>query len=141
MFSMTTIASSTTSPVASVSPKRVSVLIEKPKSFTKAKVPSSETGMVMAGMSVDRSVCRKRKMVAMTRTMACRSVTTTSLIDALTGAVVSKAVSQTSPGGNSLASLAMAASTFFFTSSALEPGSCWMPRPTARLPLQRDSCE
>ena len=54
MFSMTTIASSTTRPVARVIPNSVSVLIEKPKSFTNAKVPISATGMVIAGISVVR---------------------------------------------------------------------------------------
>ncbi len=49
MFSITTIASSTTIPVASTIPKRVRVLMEKLKSLTKAKVPISETGMVMVG--------------------------------------------------------------------------------------------
>ena len=47
MFSITTIASSTTSPVASVIPNSVRVLIEKPSNFTKAKVPMSETGVAM----------------------------------------------------------------------------------------------
>ena len=59
MFSMTTMASSTTRPVARVSPNKVSVLMEKPNSLTKAKVPTRETGMVIAGMSVERSVWRK----------------------------------------------------------------------------------
>ena len=53
-FSMTTMASSTTRPVARVIPKSVRVLIEKPKSLTKAKVPMSETGIVIAGISVLR---------------------------------------------------------------------------------------
>src|SRR5271169_5980976 len=61
-FSITTIASSTTRPVASVIPKSVSELIEKPKILMKAKVPMRETGMVMAGMTVARQSCRKRKM-------------------------------------------------------------------------------
>src|SRR5215212_4982405 len=39
MFSITTIASSTTRPVASVMPNRVSVLIENPNNFTNAYVP------------------------------------------------------------------------------------------------------
>ena len=69
-FSMTTMASSTTSPVASVMPKSVSELMEKPKSLMKAKVPISETGMVTAGMMVARQSSRKRKMTAMTMTMA-----------------------------------------------------------------------
>ena len=50
MFSSTTIASSTTKPVASVRPKSVSVLIEKPSSFITANVPISETGIVIDGI-------------------------------------------------------------------------------------------
>ena len=69
-FSMTTMASSTTSPVARVMPKRVSELMEKPKILMKAKVPMSETGMVTAGMMVARQSCRKRKMTMMTMMMA-----------------------------------------------------------------------
>ena len=58
-FSITTIASSTTSPVASVMPNSVSVLIEKPSNLTKTNVPTSETGMVIAGMNVLRQSCKK----------------------------------------------------------------------------------
>ena len=61
MFSITTMASSTTSPVARVMPNRVSVLTENPSSLTKAKVPISETGMVTAGMMVLRQSCEKNK--------------------------------------------------------------------------------
>ena len=84
MFSMTTIASSTTSPVASVSPNSVSVLIEKPSTFIKKNVPSSETGIVSAGISVVRQSCKNRKMTRTTRAIAIKSVMTTSLIDSLT---------------------------------------------------------
>ena len=66
MFSITTIASSTTSPVASVMPKSVSVLIEKPNSLTNANVPMSDTGIVIAGISVVRQFCRNRNMTTMT---------------------------------------------------------------------------
>ena len=58
-FSMTTMASSTTSPVASVMPNKVSVLIEKPSSLMKMKVPISDTGIAIAGMNVLRQSCRK----------------------------------------------------------------------------------
>src|SRR5208282_1681076 len=57
-FSITTMASSTTNPVASVIPNSVSVLIENPKSFTKINVPINETGIVTAGMIVLRHSCR-----------------------------------------------------------------------------------
>src|ERR1700712_426154 len=69
-FSITTMASSTTSPVASVMPKSVSELMEKPKALIKANVPMSDTGIVTAGMIVDRQSCRKRKITAMTMMMA-----------------------------------------------------------------------
>src|ERR1700742_2505772 len=59
-FSMTTIASSTTSPVASVIPNSVSVLIENPNSLTKMKVPISETGIVIAGINVLRQSCKNK---------------------------------------------------------------------------------
>src|SRR3972149_1621801 len=80
MFSITTIASSTTRPVASTMPKRVSVLIEKPSSFTKAKVPISETGIVAAGMSVARQSSRNRNITRITSAIAPPSVISTSRI-------------------------------------------------------------
>ena len=49
-FSTTTIASSTTIPMASTSPNRVRLLSEKPNSFITAKVPMSDTGIAMIGM-------------------------------------------------------------------------------------------
>jgi len=56
MFSITTIASSTTMPVASTIANRVSVLIENPITFANAKTPISETGIVSAGISVARQL-------------------------------------------------------------------------------------
>src|ERR1700748_2464382 len=60
-FSMTTIASSTTNPVASVIPKSVSVLIESPNAVMKMNVPTNDTGMVIAGISVLRQSCKNKK--------------------------------------------------------------------------------
>ncbi len=89
-FSMTTIASSTTRPVASVMPNMVSELMENPNTLMKAKVPMSETGMVMAGMMVARQSSRKKKMTTITMTMASPRVTITSLMESPTTVVVSK---------------------------------------------------
>src|SRR5438128_765303 len=58
-FSITTIASSTTSPVASVMPNSVNVLTENPNAFTKINVPTSDTGIVIAGMNVLLQSCKK----------------------------------------------------------------------------------
>ena len=100
MFSITTIASSTTRPVASVMPNSVSVLIENPNSFTNAKVPMSETGIVIVGMSVVRQFWRNRNMTRTTRPMASISVVTTSRIDSDTTVVVSNAILTWSPAEN-----------------------------------------
>ena len=56
MFSMTTIASSTTMPVARTMAKSVSVLIEKPIRWTNANAPINETGSVSVGISVARQL-------------------------------------------------------------------------------------
>src|SRR5713101_4466097 len=98
-FSITTIASSTTSPVANVMPNNVSVLIENPSNFTKMNVPISDTGIVTAGMKVLRQSCRKTKITMMTSAIAWSSVTSTSLIDCPITVVVSKATAYFNPGG------------------------------------------
>src|SRR5205807_10503188 len=97
---MTTMASSTTRPVARVIPKRVSELIEKPKILIKANVPMSDTGIVTAGIMVARQSSRKKKITTMTMTTASSSVVTTSLTESPTTVVVSKAITYFMPGGN-----------------------------------------
>ena len=141
MFSMTTMASSTTIPVASTMPNRVRVLIEKPNSFTKAKVPMSETGMVMAGMSVLRQFWRKRNITSTTSTMASPRVTSTSLMDSRTTPTLSKASRHSSPGGKFRSSRAISAITPWKTSSALAEGRSWMPMPEASRPMKRRFAE
>ena len=49
-FSTTTIASSTTMPIASTSPNSDSLLSEKPSAAMAAKVPISDTGIATSGM-------------------------------------------------------------------------------------------
>ena len=68
--SITTMASSTTRPVASTNPSSVSWLIEKPNTFRKAKVPISEIGMARLGTTVARQFCRNRNRITSTSTMA-----------------------------------------------------------------------
>ncbi len=131
MFSITTIASSTTSPVARVRPKSVRVLIEKPSSLTRAKVPTSDTGMVIAGMSVVRQSCRKMKITRMTNRIACTSVISTSRIDSPTTVVVSKATVPLRPGGKRCARRSSSVLIALSTSSALALGSWKTAKPTA----------
>src|SRR5208282_4668735 len=85
-------------PVGSVSPKSVSVLMENPSSFTNAKVPTSETGMVTAGISVLRHSWRNTKITMRTRRIASRSVRRTSRMDSETTVVVSNATAYFNPG-------------------------------------------
>ncbi len=55
MFSTTTMASSTTRPVASTSASSVRMLIEKPATHIADSVPTSAIGTVIAGMKVTRT--------------------------------------------------------------------------------------
>ncbi len=57
--STTTIASSTTSPIANTRPKSESVLSENPNRGKNMKVPTSATGTARSGISVERKPCKK----------------------------------------------------------------------------------
>ena len=87
--STTTIASSTTMPMASTRPNIDSVFTEKPSSGKKMNVPMSETGTVSSGMIVARKFCRKMKTTIVTRTIASMNVWTIDSIEASTAGVVS----------------------------------------------------
>ena len=91
--STTTIASSTTRPIASTRPNSDRVLIEKPSNGKNAKVPTSETGTASSGIKVARQPCRKMKTTMMTRMSASKSVLTISLIPSVTASVVSSEIS------------------------------------------------
>ncbi|MCY1297896.1 hypothetical protein D9M70_473500 [compost metagenome] len=88
-FSTTTIASSTTMPIASTRPKRLSALIEKPKTYITAKVPTIETGTATSGMIEARQVCRKMMTTSTTSAIASSRVWITDSIEARTNWVVS----------------------------------------------------
>src|ERR1700756_3423418 len=133
-FSITTMVSSTTSPVASVIPNIVSELMENPKILINAKVPTNETGMVIAGMIVARQSSKKRKMTTITIMMASPSVVTTSRIESPTTVVVSNGITYCSPGGKVLASLSSAALASVSTWRALALLNCCTPTPMASWP-------
>ena len=81
-FSITTIASSTTMPIASTMPNSVSMLIEKPSASMPMKVPTIDTGTASTGISVARRLCRNTNTTSTTSTTASKNVCTTSVIDA-----------------------------------------------------------
>ncbi len=137
MFSITTIASSTTSPVASTMPNSVKVLMENPSNLINANVPIRETGIVTAGISVLRQSCRNRNITIITKMTASTSVFNTSLIESPTNVVESNAMAYFKPGGKRCESRTNSALTALSTSSALAVGSCEMPMPTPSYPLNR----
>ena len=80
-FSTTTMASSTTMPMARISPRSVNMLSEKPKMSMNPNVPMSEMGTATTGISVARQLCRERKTTKMTKARASKSVLYTSWMD------------------------------------------------------------
>ncbi len=86
-FSTTTMASSTTMPMASTRPKSDSVLSEKPRPSMIAKVPISDTGTATSGMIDARQVCRNTTTTMTTSRMASSRVCATALIDSRTNIV------------------------------------------------------
>ena len=88
-FSTTTMASSTSSPIDSTRPNRVSTLMLKCAAARMPNVPSSTTGTAIAGIRVARQLCRKTNITMTTRKMASIRVCTTSRTDSLMKAVAS----------------------------------------------------
>ena len=90
-FSTTTIASSTSRPIASTRLNMVSMLMENPATAITPNVPSSTTGTASVGISVARKFCRKISITRNTSPTAMISVMATSSIAVLTNGVVSSA--------------------------------------------------
>ena len=72
--STTTMASSTTMPIASTIANRVDRLTVKPSAHMPAKAPMMVTGTVVAGTSIARQSCRKIRITISTSTAASISV-------------------------------------------------------------------
>ena len=79
--STTTIASSTTMPMASTSPKSVRLFRLKPTTAMAAKVPTMATGTAMSGMIDARQPCRNTSTTSATRITASRKDLNTSPTD------------------------------------------------------------
>lgn len=92
MFSVTTIPSSTTSPVASTIPSKVRMLIEKPARYMMKKVAMSEIGISISGRRAIFQLRKKKKMTSTTRENAINSVSSTSSRERRTFRVLSISV-------------------------------------------------
>ncbi len=77
-FSTTTMASSTTMPMASTSPHREILLRLNPKAAMTAKVPTNETGTATSGISAARQFCKNNSTTRATRAMASNRALNTS---------------------------------------------------------------
>lgn len=80
-FSTTTMASSTTMPIASIRPNSVSILSEKPKISITPNVPISDIGTAIIGISVARQFCNDRNTTSITSNKASKKVRYTWWID------------------------------------------------------------
>ena len=93
MFSTTTMASSTTIPIASTRPKSERIFIEKPAMYMAAKVPMRETGMATSGTMEVRQFWRNTSTTRATRATPSRRVRMTSRILSRTKRLVSYGIS------------------------------------------------
>ena len=123
-FSTTTMASSTTMPMARTSASRETVLAEKPSASITAKVPMSDTGTAMIGTRVARALPRKTNTTMATSTKASTSVWITSFDGVLHehGRVVDHPHVEIG-GKAALQALWSALSIPSATATALEPGA------------------
>ncbi len=109
MFSITTIASSTTKPLAIASAMSDRLSSEKPARYMMAQVPISETGTATAGMNVARTLRRKTKTTPITSNTEMISVRSISDTEARMVSVRSRIVIRCSPRGIVACSDGMAA--------------------------------
>ena len=97
--STTTIASSTTVPMANTRANSVNMFSEKPASDTMANVPNSDTIMDSDGMTVALKLCRKKYTTRITRMIAMMSVSTTLWIAAKRKSSLVSRISNSRPAG------------------------------------------
>ena len=135
--STTTIASSTTMPMARTRPSSDSTLIEKPRTGKKMKAPTSDTGTVINGISVARQFWRKMKTTTITSATASNSVCSISTMPSDTGSVVSSETRYSMSRGKRVDRSAIVALMRLATSSALVPGIWNTAMTAAGLPSWR----
>ena len=88
--STTTMASSTTMPMANTKPKSVRLLRLNPNPTSTANVPMMATGTATRGMTADRQFCRNKSTTNATSSTASRNALKTSSMHSRVYGVVSK---------------------------------------------------
>src|SRR5580704_15455646 len=87
--STTTMASSTTNPIASTRPNSESVLMENPSKGNNANVPISDTGTASNGINAARQPCKKMNTTSITSASASQKVLPISRMPSVITLVVS----------------------------------------------------
>jgi hypothetical protein len=131
MFSIMTMASSTTKPVAMVSAMSVRLFTLKPARYMTPKVPTSDSGTAMLGMTVADGLRRKTKITSTTSTTARKSSNWMSSTEARTVTVRSVTTWRSTAPGSAACNCGRSAWMRSTTSMTLAPGWRWMLRMTA----------
>ena len=105
IFSVTTIPSSTTNPVAKTIAKSVNTLIEKPHKYMMKNVAIKETGISINGRNAIDQSLKNKKIIKTTKMIEINKVSATSTTDFFMKSVLSKAISILISFGNSFFSL------------------------------------
>ena len=140
IFSVTTIPSSTTNPVASTIPNKVSILIENPKRYITKKVAINDIGISISGRIAISQLRKKKKITNTTSPNEIMRVSFTSLSDLRMISVLSIITL------NSISDLFdfLIVSSLFMNSSAISilfaPGCGIMASPTAFSPFTFQDC-
>ena len=136
MFSITTIASSTTKPLAMARAINERLSSEKPARYITAQVPMRETGTATAGIRVARTLRRKRKTTSTTSMTEMISVSSMSFTEARIVSVRSRMVTMCSAEGTVACREGRAALTASTVEMMFAPGCRKMSRFTEGLPFK-----
>ena len=137
MFSSTTMASSTTRPMASSMASSVSVLRENPHAPIRMKEPMSETGIATKGTSVARKERRKSRITSTTRPSEMKSAIITSRIEAPAKCASSEPIMMSMPSGRVGLRRSISSRTPWEMARVFDWLCRRMAMPTASLPLVR----
>lgn len=137
MFSSTTIASSTTKPVATMSAISDRLFSEKPSRYIAPNVPTIEIGTATLGISVARQLRRNRNTTITTRLTAMMSVCSVSASDARIVRERSSTGVTWMSAGSAAVSCGSAAFTRSIVSMMFAPGERYRITSTARSPFMR----
>ncbi len=136
--STTTIASSTTRPMASTSANSDSVLMEKPRKGNRTNGPTSDTGTAIRGIRVARQFWRNRNTTRITSAIASRIVVAISRMPSVIGAVVSRPTAYSMSLGKRSCSSRITCLTPSATASAFAPGAWNTATSAAGRPWKRE---